>query len=71
MTEPVQMSLLMFRGMAELVLVYFRMRMRKENVDDLDEHRQKEIHDDVLLLIKATGTCPPLLDANVTVLGYL
>jgi hypothetical protein len=56
MTKPVQMSLLMFRGMAELVLVYFRRRMGRENAYDLDEHRQKQIRNDILLLIKATDT---------------
>jgi hypothetical protein len=70
-TVPVQLSLLMFRGMAELVPVYFHRHMRRENVDDLDEHHQRQVRNDILLLIKATGMRPPLLDANATILDLL
>jgi hypothetical protein len=70
-TEPMQMNLLMFRGMAELVLAYFRRCMRRENANDLDEHCQKQIRDDILLLIKATGMRPPSLDANATVVDLV
>ena len=72
MTEPVQLSQLMYKGMAMQVLVDFRRRVRREGVDSLeDASRQKQLRVDIILLIKATGQCPPALGADATILELL
>jgi hypothetical protein len=45
--------------------------MRRENADDLAEHHQRQVRNNILLLIQATGMRPPPLDANVTILDLL
>ena len=71
----VQASQLLYRqsgAMTRLVLVSLRSRIRKEGADiELDADLMQHLKDDIILLIKATGKCPPVLTASTSVLGLL
>lgn len=72
MTEPVQMSQLMFRGFAEWILVCARRRLRREKAEDvLDSDTRLRLQGDIALLMKASGQQPPPLNASPTLLDML
>lgn len=72
MTEPVQLSQLMFRGFSKHVLACLRRRLRRESVKDaLDRESTMQLQDDIIRLVKASGQQAPLLLWNTTPLEML
>ena len=69
MTEPVQLSQCMFRGMAEQVLIALRKRIRRDGIDGFSN--LPRLRNNIVQLIKATGTAPPPVEADATILEIL